>query len=381
MHSKHFRHAISLVFLASVGSVAVAQSSVTIYGVVDVGVQTRNKAPGSDESVSEVRSGNLSPSIWGFRGSEDLGDGMKAFFNLEGHYGSDTGGLTSGPGFGAQIFRRQANVGISNSWGTVTLGRQYSPAIIGTIGVEPRAWKENMSGLFAWAYNQLSNPQDGPALGLPDDTIGKNSGNDVGVFIGNSVQYSNNFGPLYVGAAYSFGEVAGDTKNGRQLSLGVSYSGPVTVGFGYHKMNDSDSGEDINDVWALGVAVPFGALTGKLTYMSLESSDPVTGSEVSKVKNLGAGLDYKWSERNTANFSYYNAKYEGDDDATTKSLVISNDYSLTKRTTLFAQFAFIDADNYTGADPIQGLKTSILADGQLNGEKTSVLAVGIRHTF
>lgn len=370
----HLRQAIAVAALVGAGGAALAQSTVTIYGVVDVGIQTRNRAASSDDSLTELRTGNLTPSIWGFKGSEELGGDMKAFFNLEGHFSSDTGGLTSGPGFGPQIFRRQANVGISDSWGTITLGRLYSPAIIGSIGVEPRAWKEQFSSLYVWAYNQLAAPGD--PFGA-----GNNSGNDVGVFIGNAVQYSNQFGPVWLGVGYSFGEVPGESKNGRQISIGASYSGPVTVGFGYHKLNDTLSGEDVNEAWIVGVAVPFGPLTGKLAYIDAENNVPAGGGELSTVKTVGLGLDYKWSASNTANLSFYNAKYEGDDDATTRSLVLGNDHALSKRTTLFAQFAYVDADNYAGADSLQGLKTTIVADGQLNGKKTSILGVGIRHTF
>jgi predicted porin len=374
MQTSFLRQVAAATVLLGTAGVAAAQSSVTIYGVIDIGIQTRNRAATVDDSASEVRSGNLSPSIWGFKGTEDLGGGTRAFFNLEGHFSSNTGGLTSGPGFGPQVFRRQANVGLSGSWGTLTLGRQYSPAIIATIGVEPRAWKENMSGLFYWAYNQLSGP--GNPFGQGD-----NAGNDVGVFIGNALQYSNSFGPVWLGAAYSLGGIAGDAKKGRQLSLGLSYSGPVTVGFGYHKMNDSLTGEAVNEAWALGAAVPFGPLTAKATYMDLKDNDRFTGVQVSEVKAAGVGVDYRWSEHNTANATFYHAKYEGDADAKSKSLVLSNEYALSKRTTLFAQFAYIDAGNYTGADGLQFLKTSILADGQLNGKKTSVLALGMRHSF
>ncbi|MEO8171401.1 MAG: porin, partial [Oxalobacteraceae bacterium] len=90
--------------LALVSGMAGAQSAVTVYGNLDVGVLTQNHAPAGTASTTMASSG-ISPSIWGFRGTEDLGDGLKANFNLEGHFYADTG--VSDP----RLFRRQSNVG------------------------------------------------------------------------------------------------------------------------------------------------------------------------------------------------------------------------------------------------------------------------------
>ena len=107
---------------------------------------------------------------------------------------------------------------------------------LGTIGTEPRGFKEQFSNLYGWAYNQLAAP--GNALGA-----GTNPGNDVGVFTGNTVQYANNFGPVWLGVAYSLGEAAGSFRKGNELSVGATYTGPVTVGLGYQQIADSGSGE------------------------------------------------------------------------------------------------------------------------------------------
>jgi predicted porin len=374
MKRTSMRQAAVAALLAGTAAAAVAQSSVTLYGIIDAGIQTRNRAATANDSLTEVRSGNLSPSIWGFKGQEDLGSGLKAFFNLEGHFASDTGAQTTGPGFGAQIFRRQANVGISGDWGTLTLGRQYSPAIIATMGVEPRAYKEQFSGLYVWAYNQLAAP--GNAFGA-----GSNGGNDVGVFIGNALQYTHQLGPVWLGVGYSLGEVAGGGRKGSELSLGASYSGPVTIGLGYHDIRDTASGQDVNRAWTLGAAVPFGALTGKLAVIEALNNDPATGARVSKVRSVGAGVDYRWSERNVANLSVYRATYRGDAEVSNTSVVLANEWSLSKRTTLFAQLAYVRAGAYAGSDPLQSLKTTVVADGQLAGFKTSLLGAGIRHSF
>lgn len=351
-----------------------AQSSVSIFGTIDTGVQTRNRSPSDAGKVTEVFSGGIRPNIWGFKGAEDLGGGLKASFTLESHYMSDTGARVSGPGFDS-MFRRQANVGVSGDWGAVTLGRQYSPAVIGTIGVEPRAFKEQFSILYVWAYNQLSGP--GNPLGAGDS-----GGNDVGVFIGNAVQYSNTVGPLYVGVAYSFGEQAGNFKRGREISIGATYTGPLVVGFGYQNVADATTGEDIHKLWSLGFAVPYSAITPKFNYVEIKNGDPATGVEISKVKTTSFGVDYKWSDLNTATVAYYHAKYNGvDSSSKTKSLVLSNEYSISKRTILYVQGARVDAGESGLADPLQALKQTIVVDGTAPGKTTMLVGLGINHTF
>lgn len=374
MQNPRLRNYALAATLGCAASAAMAQSSVTIYGTVDAGLQYRNRSASNSGSVTELMSGGISPSIWGLKGVENLGNGLKATFNLEGHYSSDTGTVTTGPGFSSEIFRRQANVGISSDWGAITLGRQYSPALIGTIGTEARGFKEQFSNLYGWAYNQLAAPAN--AMGA-----GTNPGNDVGVFTGNTVQYSNSFGPVWLGVAYSLGEVAGGLKKGNEVSLGATYTGPVTVGLGYQTIADSGSGETLSKLWSAGVAVPFGAFTGKLNYIDVTNNAP-SGARVSDVKSIGAGLDYKWSASNTATLAGYYSKYESSaHNSSTKSVVLSNDYAFSKRTTLYVQLVYVDAGAVGASDPLESLKTSIVAGGTAPGAKTVLAGVGLKHSF
>lgn len=368
------RSALAAAVCGLIGAGAAAQSSVTIYGTIDANVQTRNRDAAGGGRQTELATGGLRPSILGFRGSEDLGGGLKAFFNLESHYSSDSGASTSAPGT-LQAFRRQSNVGLSGSWGSVTLGRQYAPAIIGTLATEPRLYKEQFSNLYVWAYNQLSAP--GNALGA-----GTNTSNDVGVFVGNAITYSIATGPWYAGLSYSLGEQANDSRKGREISFGASYSGPVTLGLGYQRNDDTLSGVELSRLYSAGVAVPFGAFTGRLHYIDVVNRNPVGGARISKVDGIGVGVDLKWGGANTTTVALYHNRYEGvASQSTTKSLVLSNDYVLSKRTTLYAQLAHVDADAVGAADPLQGLKGSIVVGGTAPGRKTTLLGVGINHTF
>lgn len=104
------RNAIAMAVLPPAATVR-AQSSVTLYGLVDVGVEYASHASATGGSVKRLTSGGQNTSRWGLRGSEDLGGGLKALFQLESGIVIDTGANDS------QLFRRQANVGLEGRFG------------------------------------------------------------------------------------------------------------------------------------------------------------------------------------------------------------------------------------------------------------------------
>src|SRR5690349_11381564 len=110
---------------------ATAQSSVTLYGVVDNAFAYVSNQRG--QSNVYMSQGNLQASKFGLLGAEDLGGGTKAIFRLESGFNSLTGAQSSA----GNLFNRQAYVGLSNDkYGTVTLGRQYTPYfnMVGALG-------------------------------------------------------------------------------------------------------------------------------------------------------------------------------------------------------------------------------------------------------
>lgn len=301
---------------------------------------------------------------------------MKVLFNLEGQFDSSTGEQLSQPG-NSQIFRRQANVGLSGRWGMLQFGRLYSPLVWATKDVEPRTWKEQFSQIGQLANNQLSGP--GNPLGA-----GSNDSNDVGTFIGNAVLYSHNIGPFYVGIGYGFGEQPGDFDRGGQIALGASYSGPITVGMGYHKVKDSVTGVTIHDYYDIGTAVTLGEVTARLHYIHARNNDPASGHKVSDVDSIGLGVDLKWRAGNAATIAYYHNRYDSDPgDSTTRSLVLGNDFALSKRTVLYAQVAYEDSDAAVNpADPLEYLKRTIVVGGTAPpGKETAILSLGVMHNF
>lgn len=202
--------AIALIGALAAGS-ALAQNSVTVYGIVDTGVVYTTNANAAGNSVFKMPglTGSF-PSRLGFRGSEDLGGGLEAIFVLEAGFAPDTGAM----GQGNRLFGRQSLVGLkSNSWGTVSLGRQVNMTYISTL-------KTDVMGPNIFAIGSI----DGYLPNARSD---------------NSIGYLGNFSNFTVGATYSFGrdassaggpaatncggEVAGNSKACRQVTALLGY--------------------------------------------------------------------------------------------------------------------------------------------------------------
>lgn len=154
---------------------AVAQS-VTLYGVVDSGIEYVNNIGANKDGVVRIpgTTGSV-PSRWGVRGAEDLGGGMKAVFALESGFSPDSGVSNQG----GRLFGRQAYVGLSGGWGQVAFGRQYNMLFWSTLDPD-------ILGPNAYGSGSLDS-------GIP------NARSD------NAVSYKGKFGGLTVGATYSFG--------------------------------------------------------------------------------------------------------------------------------------------------------------------------------
>src|SRR6476660_2912926 len=111
---------LTVAVLAALPLAASAQSSVVVYGIVDASV-ARENTDFNNGSRTVMASGNQSTSRIGFRGTEDLGNGLKALFNIEAGVAIDTGAADS------SLFGRRAVVGLQGAFGTLTLGREYTP--------------------------------------------------------------------------------------------------------------------------------------------------------------------------------------------------------------------------------------------------------------
>lgn len=227
---------ITLMALAATAAApaAMAQSTVTVFGRVDVGLQHIDNGA----KTSRVDSGTYTASRLGFRGTEDLGGGLTALFFLESGISADTGNAAGGTRF----FNRGSYVGLSSKdWGTVTLGRQYTPIFW------PFLFADDAGPLRLHGYSAVQSIQRSNFLRVNSAALQKPVANGTigsaasGVYaVGISSAFENNlviyktpsFGGLTVTGAVGAGEGYGDA--GKVYGANAEYkSGPLYLGAGY----------------------------------------------------------------------------------------------------------------------------------------------------
>lgn len=207
-----------------ISSAAVAQNSVTLYGVVDNGFsyqssQTTLGSTSGGRSAVKMSNGVWMGSRFGLKGAEELGGGTKAIFTLEEGFSSGTGAQS----VSGLMFNRQAFMGVSNeTYGTITLGRQYV------------------------SYYQLISPFGPTAIlsGYMGAHPGDVDGLDTVYRTNNTVLYmSPKIYGLTVSGSYSFAGVPGSANQGSTWSAAVQYSqGPIGFGAAISRINNSTEG-------------------------------------------------------------------------------------------------------------------------------------------
>ncbi|HEU4458581.1 MAG TPA: porin [Methylibium sp.] len=365
---------LSLVAVAALTAAAGAAQAqnVTLFGRIDTGVQYIEKSSRSatGDSLTEMNNGGILPSIWGLKGSEDLGGGLKAVFNLESDFSGDTGG-SRGLGNISTAFGRQANVGLSGGFGTILLGRQYSPAILAELGVDPRGYKESYSMLLPYALNQA------PA----GNAVAASENNGLGIFTSNLISYAGAFGPVNVFAGYGLGEVA-SSSDADTVAFGANGKfGPVTVAGSFQRIRGgATSGFAKTERYGLGAAFGFGIVTVKGLY-ARATEDAISGLSAAEIEtdNFGVGVDLAWLANNTATIAYYRGETKSTN-FETDTIVVSNDYALSKRTTLYAQFVYVD-DKSPVVVGASNARNQITGGSTQAGEKSFIAGVGIKHDF
>lgn len=330
-----------------------AQTSVNIYGIADVGIEYLTNAAvvnGSTENLARLSSGNLSGSRLGFRGTEDLGGGLKAVFQLENGFDIDTGAL----GQNGRLFGRQAFVGLQSGFGGVTFGRQQNSLYDLIIKYDPFA--------FATRYSAASH--DAILSGRAD----------------NAIKYTGGFGPVTATVFYSFGrnqdgEVAGSSRVSRNVGAGVAYDGgPFGVGLAvdqYHG-NTVATAEDTSRRIALGASYTIGPVKGFAGYRHLKDELAAGGELKSNLYWLGAS--YQLNPALLLSGAYYHTARK-DSEQDPSSIVLSASYAFSRRTDVYLTLAH--ARNKSGSNlGLNGFATNIAA-----GENQTGAIAGVRHRF
>lgn len=301
--------------------VAHAQSSVTLYGMLDAGFLYANRTPGSTGKNAgptfAIDNGGLGPSVFGLRGSEDLGGGMKAEFDLESGISTVTGGIVSSNGY---FLGRQAWIGLEGNFGKIRLGVQHSPFFQAAVDLDPR------------------HSTFGSSI-LPYD----NNVRFTSMISSNAVLYTTpNLAGLTGTVMFAPGGVAGDFSAGRQWSGGLKYDdGSFMVDAAIY---DSNAGGAVTPIPTdieftgrmLGVAYRFGALTTKVSFTNYK----VAGAFNSNV--YGGGVDYFARSDLELNGGVWVTSDRNDTANHSLLAAVGTTYFLSRRTSVYLQFGRVD---------------------------------------
>ena len=305
---------IAATVVATVASPAFAQSSVTLYGVVDDAIAYVNNQNG--HSNVYLRHGNLYSSRFGFRGAEDLGGGLSAIFDLQAGFDPNNGAL----GSSGLIFNRQAFVGLQdNQYGTVTFGRQYTPyyELVGPLG--PVAYLTGATG---------AHPGDLDGL---DTTIRSNS----------SVVYTSPI--LYgfqVSGMYGFGGVPGSWQSGSTISAAGKYSmGPLAVAVGYLLMHNTGA----TGAFSPNASASFGTSAVNAGYTSASSVQHIVAAANYTLGKVLFGLNYS------------NVQYRPGTNSLFTDTAVFNTYGAVVKYTFSPAFDVAGGYSYTQASSANGI--------------------------
>lgn len=345
-----YKSILALAVLGGFSAVASAQSSVTVYGIVDVSVV--RETGGAAGNFTKINSGVANGSRVGFKGTEDLGGGWNAFFDLQNGFQADTGAL----GQGGLLFGRQAFVGLGGPVGSVRIGRQYSVIddLIGATDPFGNGYAGRLQNVFAKGY-----------LARVD----------------NSVMY---FTPTVRGFSANvmtgFGEVADDASANRFVGGSVGYAeGPLSVRLAHGQRNDMRATATPNTQFGnatrdkntmLGATYKFGLFRAHGAYgvtKTMNNRDVLVDADDAM---LGVSVPFGTSQV-MASYVWRDDKSVNNRDA--RQIAVGYNYFVSKRTTLYAAYAHID----NRGKPV--FYTAGSASD--NGTGKAALDLGIRHLF
>lgn len=366
---------IALAVLAAAGA-SFAQSSVTLYGIADIwvgqtsGSVTVNGVKTDVPTMTVMESGGVSGSRWGMKGTEDLGGGLKANFNLEQGFKLDTGAAADAK----KMFNRQAWVGVSGGFGAVKLGRSGTAYddILGTnnntfdSALTARPWV----GYAATVDNQLyyAMPAMGGFSGAVSYALGEGkaatTANPVNVSAGSvfalNVQYAQ--GPFMVGFAHQKEKT--DNKLGLGALTGINdLLTQVGVPAANRLVAPAGSTAQYNlltgsyDLRVVKLLASYNKATLNDTTGDVDFKEFQLGADVPLASNMTLALGYGESKADAGGELYKAKAY---------SAAVA--YSLSKRTTAYAGFNI----GKVAFDPTNVANAEV---------KTNLYAIGVKHTF
>ena len=338
---------LALAVLGAFAGVASAQSSVTLFGVVDVSAKyVKNDA--ASRRVSLATNGYNSSRL-GFRGVEDLGGGLKAGFHLEGDLSADNGTVDT-----TRFFGRRSTISLMGGFGEVRLGRDYTPSFwnmtifdaFGFVGVGASA---NVHQLFTGTRVRADNtigyllpPNIGGLYGqfmVGAAEAGSTPGNP-GRYVGGRVGFAA--GPFDIAGSYGEQKLTTGAASFKSASIGGSYNFGVVKLMSYY--NQTKQGNDKDQIISASVVVPMGQ--GEL-HAGYDTSKRTSATNVTtKIDQIKAGYVY----------------------------------NLSKRTAMYSTVSRLNNKNGT-RNEINGGNTYGTAGGVPTAPKSLGFEVGVRHIF
>ncbi|SDR53891.1 Outer membrane protein (porin) [Paraburkholderia fungorum] len=376
--------AASAISVIAASTSAQAQSTVTLYGLLDVGIGYVKTTSGNSY---QMLSGNLQGSRWGLKGQEDLGGGLKAIFQLENGYSVATGKL----GQGGREFGRQATVGLTSaSWGTVKLGRSYDATVDLVQGVT--------GDLYGAVFSTPANVDN----------------NDNSMRVSNQIKYiSPNYAGLQFEAQYALGGAAGAVGQGYTYSAGAAYThGALSVAAAYFQATNPNPDAAKRSGWTSttadsilnGASITAGYGTAHTIAISQVAGQYVIGpmtvgvgysntlfkadgfstfNSTQKFNTGRAFIGYQVTPAITTAIGYAYTSATGNASAHYNQISAASMYALSKRTDVYAVAGYQRAsgEQRTAAGGIQSALASV-GDYGVDGTKDQTIAiVGIRHKF
>lgn len=361
-----------------------AQSSVTLYGIIDAGLSYTSNTAG--KSLFAAGSGTVTGSHWGMIGKEDLGGGTKAIFQLESGFSVMNGTLRQG----GRQFGFQSYVGVENNrYGSVTLGRQYDSVVDYLAPL-------SFTGHHPGGNNLSAHPYDNDNL--------NNS-----FRVNNAIKYaSTSFAGLRFGTLYGFSNESGGFSDNRLYSVGTSYdNGPLHLGAGYMEINNGGSASNTSGAITLtertfiaarqrtyGAGVNYAIGKGKVGFVwtrtQLAGLSTINGANSLALTENGQGASFSNFELNgsypltsalSLNGEYTYTKgaistSTGGHNPSWQEASVQADYFLSKSSDVYVQASYqhISADG-------SGLTADISGQSPSSTNSQTVVAVGLRHRF
>lgn len=358
---------LALALMGAFSSAAMAQSSVTIYGIADIGLQNlKNGSPAG--ATTKLSSGQVQGSRLGFKGVEDLGDGLKAHFDLLMGLNLDEGSSAQG----GRTFGRRSVVGLSGDFGVLEFGRDKT---INNLFID--AFDPFHSG-FINSGNGLSNLY---FFGGTANVAGTAStANSVGR-VGNAIfYYTPNWGGFRGSATYGFGEAAGSSTPGSSYGITLRYTNfGLDIGYSYSKDNNqlANLTKNARSANTFAVSYDIGTPVGMLTPVFIYEKQKDEAVVRLDQQNYSIGGTLKFDDSNSLKATWTKIVDDTRRSATTaltigdaRQWAVGFQHNLSKRTDLYIAYA------KTNQDAFSKKVAAVTA-----GADVTEVTLGIRHKF